>query len=1113
MDKIKWTDDQQKVIDSRGKNLLVSASAGSGKTSVMIERVFDLMTKDKIPITDFLIVTFTNASADDMKKKLSDRLYEKADDEFVLGQIENLQTSDISSLHSFCSKLVSTYFYEAQVDPAYHVVDEVEATELKNQAASELFDEKERSDDEAFFELFDIFQKNRKDDNFKEILFKIIDFSNSILNGREWLKSAVQNSHDLNLSTNECVRTINNYVCYEVKKDILLAENFAKKCSNFGAKKYSEHFLQIASELSIISEKKSYLQNAKAMFEIAFVKIPTVSDDYKFLSDEARFVKKTIKDHVDNYRDNFISPDEQFLVEGNRFAKDKLMGLLSLAFELDDKYSKLKRDANGLDFNDLEVFALKILSNDMVRASLKNKYKYVFVDEYQDINEVQEKIISAIAGENNRFMVGDIKQSIYRFRFCDPDIFLGAYKSYKNQPSCEVVDLKCNFRSDKKILKFVDLVFSGVMTERFGGIDYQKTSIFSPGEDNLECPDSVNLCFIDTEKQKEDQIVASGVYSVKNHAQEEGEQESQAVAEAVYVADKISMLTRADNPDKIRLQDIAILVQSRNTFTAKFLETLREMGIAVSSDEETDIAEESYISEILNFMKLCLNQKDDFLLFKVLKSNLFNFSDKELVLIRKIDKKCSFYDCINKVDETVSGPLREKLERFLGALARGIEECRLFKIRDFAQKIVDEFCLKQIALSRWDGKDRAAKIDSFLASLTDKYAYEVASDLDNFSLTMQNQTGEDAVKVMSIHASKGIEFKAVFLVNTSKGFAMMSMMSDLLVSRKFGVAMNYFNFDNRTKNFSIPYSAIKIVETRKLVEEDQRVLYVALTRAKAKLFVVCSKERGKLLASFPDRANAFSNWFEPIIYNELNGKHNDILNFEAFSISDLKFKQKREPAQFLLDGKHTQITEFKYEFLPSTLVPLKSSVSKLLNSGVMDVDFDDEYENFEDNLDDDKLRSFAERGTAYHKVFENINFKAEDMEREADRAIGCLPESERELVDRENVLGVLKLEFFKNIGEGDIILKEREFFANLPISLLGAEGSDCFILQGVVDLLLIRDHEIILVDYKTGKPSDEKLQHYKFQLNLYGEAMSRAYNLKVKSKLICFVDTKQMIEI
>lgn len=1115
LSEVKWTPEQREAFEDRNHNLLVSASAGSGKTTVMIKRIVDLVLNDQIPISNFLVVTFTKASASDMKKKLVDELLKKQDDPFALSQIENVETSDISNLHSFCSRLISTYFYEVGVDPSYHIVDETQSSYLKDKALTKLFEVKEKQGDTNFFELFDIFQRKRNDKPLKDLIKRFNNFLNSHLDGKTWFETTLEAAHNTDLKNNVCAKLINDYVSNLASEDKQKAEMMAEECLKFEQTKLYDYFVELSSKLGAINKKNSFETNAKNVFEFVFDRKPTASKDkdgFEIIAEKAGFVNDEIKNDIKNFKENYVSDDEGVLIEGLNYAKKQLTELYNLTNQFNEIYSALKKEANGLDFNDLERYALKILSNQTILNAVKQKYKYVFVDEYQDINGVQEKIISLVSGKNNRFMVGDVKQSIYRFRLCDPDIFLQKYDEYgKDGKTSKLVKLNCNFRSDKKILKFVDEVFSGVMTAKFGGVDYEKDSKFTPGENNLDEPGSVNLCFIDTELQKQEKKLAQGVYSVKNHEQEDSEDVKSAVAEARYVVSKISELVSVDNPKRIGYGDIAVLVGSRNEMVKKFIETLKSFGIPVSSDEKQNLIDKTHIQELISFVKLLCNDKDDFVLFRVLKSRLFNFSDDELVVIRKLDMRKRFFDCVLLFENIEDDALKQKLSEALAMIEKFKKLAKLLSLKQLLSKIVEDFCLDKINLLNVDGENFNEETEKFIRAVPDVDAFDFVLNYSNFELEIENECAEGAVKVMTIHKSKGIEFKAVFVINTSNNFNMASTKGGLLFNKLLGVGMDFFDVVSRAEISTIPISAIRMIERRKLIEEQQRVLYVALTRAVQKMFIVCSKQKDRLNESFPNRPTCFANWIEPFIVQELSGKHNEILNFESYHISELLDVPKNQEKQLLLTEKEAKNPDwYVYKNAKATLIPLKNSVSKILKNKEI---FDEEYES---KIVYNESSSFAERGTAYHKVFQNIDLKnLQNLDEQIENLKQKFDENEWKLVDEKIIKNVLKQPLFEKIEQNDIILQEREFFAKMPAMLIDetAEDGNEFVLQGVVDLLVVKKDELWILDYKTGKLSDEKLEKYKFQIETYASVCERAYGKKVTKRYLCFVDTEKILEI
>lgn len=1105
-----WTDEQAEVINDRGHNLLVSASAGSGKTTVMIQRIVDLMIEEEIPISNFLVVTFTKASASDMKKKLIDKLLKLSGNSFAVSQIENVETSDISNLHSFCSRLISTYFYEVGIDPAFHVIDDIEANHLKDKALNKLFEQKERDGSLDYFVLFDIFQKKRKDKAFKEVVKRFDNFLNSHIDGKAWFEETMQEGYCLDLGKNACAKIIDSYVPNMAKKYAEKADNFAQKCNELGAEKLYAYFVDIVSSLKTINKNNGFLTNAKNVYEISFDRIPSAGKDLKFLGEEAKTLRDEIKAQVDNFKENYVSNDEAVIFEGLKTTESRVRALYDLVCEFGSIYAGLKKEINGLDFNDLEKFTLKILENDAILSAVKQKYKYVFVDEYQDINNVQERIISLVSGQNNRFMVGDVKQSIYRFRLCDPDIFLQKYDLYSNDnKTSKLIKLNANFRSDKKILKFVDDVFSGVMTEEFGGVDYARDAKFIAGENNLDKECSLNLCYIDTTLPKQEKKDISGIYSVKNHTQEESAEVKSAIAEARLVADKIAALVDKNNPDRIKYGDIAILVGSRNEAVAKFVEVLESFNIPVSSDEKHDLTQKPYIMEVMNFIKFVCNPNDDFVMFNVLKSRLFNFDDDELVSIRVLNHKVRFFECLSLYQNLEDEALKNKIENLFAVTNRFAELARLVNVKELAKKIVNEFSLEKINYIDANGEQINSELQAFIDALPNVDAFEFVLEFENFSLEFENESQGDSVSLMTIHKSKGIEFKAVFLINTSNGFNFKSTYGSILFNKYHGVGMDFFDTISRVQVGTIPISAIRMIEKRKLVEEQQRVLYVALTRAIEKMFVICSKPEESLQAEFPERPTAFINWFEKIIMRELDGKHDENINFEAYKIEELLDVPSSNSRQLILEKADADQPEwFEYEHQKSVDIPLKNSVSKILKNM-------QENDDYEDVVIFGGSNSSAERGTLYHKVLQNIDLKnINQLDEQFEKIKSLFAESDWKLINQKLIKNVLNDDFFAQIKQDDIILQEREFYANMPATLFNKDANkdDVFVMQGVIDLIVVKGDEIWVLDYKTGQIDDAKLEKYKFQIQTYAEIAEKSFGKKVTRKVICLIDLEKFID-
>ena len=1099
---------QKDIVESRGKNILVSASAGCGKTTVMIRRILELMLdkNGRTPISNFLVVTFTKASAADMKQKLIDELLEHSDDEFCLEQIDLLETSDISTLHSFCSRLISAYFFEVGLDPEFSVIEDVTSRFLKDRAIEKLFEEKEKQGDAEYFRLYEIFQKKRQSEGLKKVIEKFSSFLAANINSEKWFFDTIESAYNLDFSKNTCVQEINGYVASKVRDLVKQIEEFIEFCRPYDLEKVEDYFADIADQLKTVNDRNSFEVNNKNMFAVDMKRIPTVSSSVEIKPQITEF-KDFLGKEIKNLKKNCVVNDIEYLKLGLSETKTCVLALYKLVKRFDEIYGEMKREINSLDFNDLEKYSLQILKNPDILQAVRSKYKYVFVDEYQDVNSVQEEIISLVSGKNNRFMVGDVKQSIYRFRLSDPDIFVDKYNSYskKTDKNSELFNLNLNFRSDKNILKFVDTIFSGVMTKKFGNVDYEKDAKFEPYERNCDVDGSVEVCLIDTQKEKAELPAVKGVYSVQNHQQSDLEDEERGALEARIVADKITQIKQTEEKEgkEFKYENIAILVGSRKcAMVEKFIECIKSYGIKIAGEDKYDLAKKPYIQEILNFVKLCVNFNDDFVLVRVLKSRFFNFSDNDLSTIRLIDPKCRFFDCVKKYSLAADDELKEKLKDFNEQIERYAALSRMLPLKDFCKKIIEDFSIYEINDASFEYGQARNDINMFLSALPDTSVVDFVIKFADFSLEIESENSGDYVKLMTIHKSKGIDFNYVFLINTTGLFNFESTNDSLLLNKDLGVGMNYYDIQKRTVIDSIASSGMRLSERRKLVEEQQRVLYVALTRAKLKLFVICSKDKNKIQPTIKEHKNSFFDWFEPTVYKLLNNQYTGNVKFYVYSAKDLADRPKNEQRVLLFkDAEETEPDWFEYKHSDAQKFALKTSISKIIKSAETDE------QNFVGT------GSSAERGTAYHRVFQMLDYKnMAGIETQVESVIKQL--NFEKIVDVAKIKNVVKMSIFQEIAGAKYIFTEKEFFAKLPTDILeksNAEGE--FLLQGVIDLVAVFDDYLILLDYKTGRMNDAKMQGYKFQLDLYSMIAEKVFDLKVKKKILCLVDEQKIIEI
>lgn len=1115
---------QQKIIDSRDKNLIVSASAGSGKTTVMIERIVKLIAEDKIPISKFLVVTFTKASSSDMKNKLIKKLSEVKPTPFILSQIDDIPISDISNLHSFCARLLKSYFFAVGIDPAFVVLDELEANSIKNRAMEALFREQYEQNAE-FYDLVDCFSKKRNTDNFKKMILGLHALLASESKPEQWFLQGLNNYSD-DYNKNKAIQFLNQTLIKTAKSLDLELDELIAKTDSYNVKNLTAYLVELQSRVKRIRADFDYIHNSDVINN--FERLPAMP--------KAKVKEQEIFDAVEEFKEKYGKQmkflkekatrlDKQTLDEIMLATKKRVVNLYEITKRFDEIYGEMKKEKGGLDFNDLERFTVKVLENEEILNELKEKYQYIFVDEYQDINGMQEKIISLLSRENNRFMVGDVKQSIYRFRLCDPQIFIDTYKSYTlNSKTSEAIDLVDNFRSHKDILDFCNYVFSRSMTEKFGGEDYVKKQMKSGlgAWDNKYDGKNINLIYIDTSKEKEDKKTGNlKVYSVKDHEFDYAEEEKAAVAEAGVVARNIAKLmhdarifdAKSGKYRKIEYSDIVILTASRFASLGDFVEVLRKYDLPVTADVVSDVYDDVFVSGVCDLLSLLSNIDDDEKLLSVLYSPLFGFNASDLALIRLQDKKTSF--CKNIFSNAkFPAELQQKIQHFITIIDK-LKKYAIYKpMPELLQIIEDELELETKIYASNTFEESLQKYNKFKSSLPSKLLNEYLQD-DNDALPIETASGSNSIQVMTIHKSKGLEFPVVFLIGTGNKFNYKSLHGDCLYSKEFGACLSYFDTEKRYKCETPALLAAQISETSKLLEEQQRLLYVAMTRAINFLFVVGSKGRKQLHEEF-ENPTCFLDWFsEALVNNKL-----ETLNVECFALNDI-YENMPEPneKQFLFSEpdmnvvqKLTDNFDKKYAFERSLKLPAKTSFSALSSLS------NKTYETIKNVESNSKA---IEIGNSYHRILQFLDFEKCKYE-ELKTQLLCLEKENKitkediDNVDLKTLEQLLKLSIFDEIKSGKgRVLRECEFYYNAVASdIAQSAGEDKILLQGIIDVLCIKDNCFDIIDYKTTRLSDSDLKEkYELQLKIYADAMEKALGLPLGRAIVVSIANISQIDV
>jgi ATP-dependent helicase/nuclease subunit A len=895
-----WTAAQKKVIDTRNKNLLVSAAAGSGKTAVLVERIISMISEGENPldIDKLLVVTFTKAAATQMKerigKALDKKLTENPSNAHLQKQVSLLQSAHITTIHSFCLTVIRNYFHHIDLDPSFKMAEESEITLLKSDIIAEVLEKWYEEGREDFHRLIESYSYSKSDVPIEDLVLNLYNFAMSNPWPKAWI-DGIGRSFELDtvedMNRSPWMNKLLDYVSMVISNLMKKIEEAIDICNEAdGPNAYLPALISDREMLSGLMNIDSYEGYSKAFSTIAYTRLSSkrqseVSESkkekVKGLREE---MKKGIKDLTSSF---FFQPIEDTL-QDMQSVGSVMEVLAELTKEFVDAFAAKKEEKNLIDYNDLEHFALRILIEEnegeivptKAAIELSEQFDEILIDEYQDSNLVQETILRIVSrehrGEANRFMVGDVKQSIYKFRLAMPELFLEKYKSYSISDEDEDgkinvnqrIDLDKNFRSRKTILDFVNVIFEQIMTEHIGGIHYDDAASLKYGElfeelmlkKDEELPSEISNRIA----QDVELILVTEDESVEEDVEEEI-QYTRKELEARAIAKRIKELT---DPEKgllvfdkdeegnyihrpVMLKDIVILLRTMTGWSDVFVNTLMQEGIPAYADTGTGYFQTIEIMTILNMLKIIDNPRQDIPFTGVLYSKIGGLTTDELAQIRLMDKNETMYKaCQIYTREGSNEELRNKLTVFMDMLHNLRDMIRYTPIHELIQKILDITGYSYYVMAMPGGDRRKANID-MLVSLAvgfEKGSYSSLFhfiryveklqkyDVDYGEATVSGEQ-ENTVRIMSIHKSKGLEFPVVFVGGLSKQFNMQDQRSKILFDVDYGVGPDYIDIDKRTK---VQTLLKKVIQKKIQIDnlgEELRVLYVAMTRAKEKLIM------------------------------------------------------------------------------------------------------------------------------------------------------------------------------------------------------------------------------------------------------------------------------------
>ena len=1178
-----WTPQQLNAIYATDGSVLVSAAAGSGKTAVLVERVINLVTRSENPIDvdKLLIVTFTRAAAAEMRQRISLALNSLLENDpynpNLLKQKQLLYTASISTIDSFCSEIVREYFHALGVSRDFRIADEGELDVLRKTALDNTFNTFYSSDSDDFIALLDAFSSKGGDVKLRETVLKIATFLSTQPFPENWLENMLSGYGENLVAESIWGKIIIEYAKSTVHHAINLTQNSLKILEN-DAKLQNSFAPKIEDDLVFLDNllKKLYLNSWNDICSAAF------SFSAGRLTPPKGYKDNPIKIAVANNRDEvkdaiksvqlyFANSEKEVLSE-----MKELQGLVSTLFDLVREYIKefdaQKSKKNVLSFSDIELLTVKLLAEPLddgyrktsAADEISNRYDAVIVDEFQDVNDVQDLIFKCVSREeNNIFVVGDVKQSIYGFRQAKPQIFIDRKNSYEkfdvvNPAYPATIILDKNFRSRKEVCDTVNFIFRNLMTKQSAQMDYTEDEMLNVG---ASYPESTDCDF-------EISLIEKSAFEDYDYA----EIEARHIANKIHSMMKSGFLVKdGEVQRKATYGDFAVILRSTKNTAQTYVKTLIDCGIPAFSENKENSFEAKEIKVILNLLRVIDNPALDIPLLSVMCSPIFGFTPDELSQIRADERYSNLYAAVKKYSSK-----SEKASDFLAKLEQLKNYSYTCSVDDLIGKIYDTTAIGAITTAVKGGEAPMRNLDllRIYARSFESNGYKTLSDFISYiDKLMENGTQLPAassdsdslngVRVLSIHASKGLEYPVCFLADTAKQFNKTDLRSDVLIDSVAGLGIK--KREGICRYNTLPRLAVEIEISQNEIAEELRVLYVALTRAKEKLIAVCSKKNsekylsnlyskivfGNIIEPYSVvRCSSISDWLllcalvhsslndlrmkinpsaEPILHKDTSPWHFELIDKEelifgntvdTFDESEKVFENIQNTDTYDYAQLLKTNLSFKYKNADIMNLPQKVSASQISHN---------ESDYFEKVLMkpsflNKETAAAVDRGTAHHKFLQYCDFvnAKQSLESEIERLnkLGLLTEEQTDLIDKAKIKNLLNSELVQRIINSPLVYREEQFSAKLNPSLVFDEYENVdtdaeIIVQGAVDVAFEENGKLVIVDYKTDRVKDiSKLAIlYKKQLELYRLAMEQSTEMTVSECIICSVHLGEYIKI
>ena len=1201
-----YTNEQQQAIDDRDLDILVSASAGSGKTTVLVERLMqEILTGTGV--NELLVVTFTKAAAQEMKAKIKSALEQRLNKHEKLKidlreQLNLIDAANISTIDAFCLDVIHRFYYVIDLDPSFSVLtDETQAALMRERALQEIESEFLENDDQAFIAFYENFAGDRSAESARDLLLDLYNYAMAKPDYRDWLKSLPTQyeigddvTHSKLWQKNIKPYLLTTFSDLKEKLEQLLA-TAAMETKELAKVKDSFQLFDkcLQNYLASIERDENYDKQRELLRSCLFTSFRKSSkwdEDLLDFYEECVELKKDASEQVFTSFTSFYATDEKEQISLLNKGHQIMAAIVKAELALIERFDQLKRAENLVDYSDMEQFAYQILSQDtsnsqMARSFYQTKFKEILVDEYQDINPLQERILQLIKkdGQNNLFMVGDVKQSIYGFRQAEPSLFLHKYQEAAKDENKqdERILLSANFRSTKPVIKLVNQVFDHVLTTDFGGIDYQKEGQLVLGANYYpeKLPQASELIYSEkdgqdgsTNAEDEDEIDSAEIAMVINRIK-------QFKNENLQVYD-----TQTKEKRNFKYSDIAILTRSRSDNLA-IMQEFAKNDIPLLVTDAKNYFQTLELTIVLNYLRIIDNPDQDIPLVAVLRSPLFNFTETDLAKIRVHSKNTGFYDALTSY-VAVNDELSQKTKIFLNQL----EELRHFaanhRISELIWSIYERTNLLEIMTALPNGKQRRVNLEALYerASSYESAGFKGLYQFINFIERMRRSQKDlaqplvtkeagDSVRLMTVHGSKGLEFPIVFYIGLQHRYQMRDLSGNYIINANnlgLTIRQEHYRADTLLKSYD------NIAQKQQLLEEEARILYVGMTRARQKLILITEVKnyektrqkwqnqlngRQKLPLSSKLNATSSMSFIGPAInfdkYPEI--KISDItssldeetpfllVHYENEKISSEIAKTEEvasDQDHALLTRIAPKLYDYDYPFRDASSTTAYQSVSEIKKAfnDPLETELENAHllastnrylqpiETKPDFLFETKFTG-AEIGTATHLLLQYYDYNQKGEPEQLELEIKDLIKQDKlnpEIVpsiNQQQINWFVHSDFAKPFWQNPAQLKrEVEFSSLLSASTLFNDFSDPnakILIHGTIDGYFVEDDGIILFDYKTDHIDQHNLdlaianikQKYTGQLRLYERALNSFAEKPVKHKYLILLDAEKIVEI